>query len=515
MNKGPLFVRGMIEVDMNTATMWFRRSFWAGAVGAIFLLGATTVSGCKQGEGDRCELTSDCADGLECCVGANTRYQNTCRKKCNPCGDGVLDPGEVCDDGNNVSGDGCKGDCSSDETCGNGIVDSHLDPPEECDPGSDETAHVDCTDLGFLAGTADCRADCTLDLSGCEEGCGNGVKDAEDECDGNDLGNATCESLGFSSGTLGCTDLCTLDRQGCQGGCGNGILEAGEQCDGSVDVTCEDLGYKAGDLACSDDCHYDTSGCQGLAATQVVLDATANQVTVTGDLSGGAALFTPSCRQETWPELVYAVSVPRSGWYLAATVPSTDASACDDPVLVALTDPTTMDQGACDDNDGPGRMAALALWIDATVPAYVALAGAAGLVDFMVRPFPVPSGNCTAAEELPGPGLYAVMISADDDSNRLSGSCVGDQSPEAVFSYRMQSGGQLRVQVESIGDVPFGAYLRGSCVDENSELACGSDSYQSVELVGSGLSAGDRVFVVVESNSEDARTALTLWVTEE
>ena len=28
------------------------------------------------------------------------------------CGDGVVDPGEDCDDGNNVSGDGCEADCT-------------------------------------------------------------------------------------------------------------------------------------------------------------------------------------------------------------------------------------------------------------------------------------------------------------------------------------------------------------------------------------------------------------------
>src|SRR5512146_3505791 len=39
------------------------------------------------------------------------------------CGDGIVDPGEVCDDGNKLSGDGCKADCRSNETCGNGLVD--------------------------------------------------------------------------------------------------------------------------------------------------------------------------------------------------------------------------------------------------------------------------------------------------------------------------------------------------------------------------------------------------------
>ncbi len=47
------------------------------------------------------------------------------------CGDGMLDPGEECDDGNNVGGDGCRPDCTE-EDCGDGI----LDPGEDCDDGN-------------------------------------------------------------------------------------------------------------------------------------------------------------------------------------------------------------------------------------------------------------------------------------------------------------------------------------------------------------------------------------------
>lgn len=46
-------------------------------------------------------------------------------------GNGKLDPNEVCDDGNNLSGDGCPVDCSA--PCGDGV----LDPPTEvCDDGN-------------------------------------------------------------------------------------------------------------------------------------------------------------------------------------------------------------------------------------------------------------------------------------------------------------------------------------------------------------------------------------------
>src|SRR5579862_2786316 len=39
------------------------------------------------------------------------------------CGNGIVDPGELCDDGNTISGDGCAADCKSREICGDGFVD--------------------------------------------------------------------------------------------------------------------------------------------------------------------------------------------------------------------------------------------------------------------------------------------------------------------------------------------------------------------------------------------------------
>jgi cysteine-rich repeat protein len=48
------------------------------------------------------------------------------------CGNGVIDPGEACDDGNRESGDGCRGDCEKIEVCGDGVV----DVGEQCDDGN-------------------------------------------------------------------------------------------------------------------------------------------------------------------------------------------------------------------------------------------------------------------------------------------------------------------------------------------------------------------------------------------
>ncbi|MFA5625200.1 MAG: DUF4215 domain-containing protein, partial [Bradymonadales bacterium] len=57
----------------------------------------------------------ECDDGNKV---ANDGCTN-CKLDTELCGNGELDAGEVCDDGNRVSGDGCSADCLSDESCGN------------------------------------------------------------------------------------------------------------------------------------------------------------------------------------------------------------------------------------------------------------------------------------------------------------------------------------------------------------------------------------------------------------
>ena len=46
------------------------------------LLVIALIPGCKQGEGDRCQLDSDCEDGLVCCVDpAHISEGGVCREK--------------------------------------------------------------------------------------------------------------------------------------------------------------------------------------------------------------------------------------------------------------------------------------------------------------------------------------------------------------------------------------------------------------------------------------------------
>jgi len=89
------------------------------------------------------------------------------------CGNGILDPGEECDDGNNVDGDGCNAECLI-EFCGDGITQAGLG--EECDDGN----NVDGDG---------CSAECLIEF------CGDGITQTGlgEECDdGNTVDGDGC-----------------------------------------------------------------------------------------------------------------------------------------------------------------------------------------------------------------------------------------------------------------------------------------------------------------------------------
>ncbi len=156
-----------------------------------------------------------------------------------PCGNGILDPEEACDDGNRVNGDGCSSDCRVESgyactgepsicafTCGNG----RLDPGEECDDGGESaTCNTNCTFSrcgdGIWNTTAGescddggpsdfCNADCTI------VGCGDGV-----------LNTARGEQCDDGGESATCNADCTFAV------CGDGKLNetAGEECDDRVE----------------------------------------------------------------------------------------------------------------------------------------------------------------------------------------------------------------------------------------------------------------------------------------
>jgi cysteine-rich repeat protein len=160
------------------------------------------------------------------------------------CGDGTRDPGEVCDDGNSASGDGCRADCLSDETCGNG----QRDGDEICDDGNTEDGDGCCA-CGPCAGcgngvvdpeetcdeggsTATCDADCTA------VECGDNVHNpaAGEACDdGNDENLDLCTNeCAVASCSDGLRNADEVDAD-CGGHCGPGACDIGQICGAPAD----------------------------------------------------------------------------------------------------------------------------------------------------------------------------------------------------------------------------------------------------------------------------------------
>ena len=103
------------------------------------------------------------------------------------------------------------------------------------------------------------------DPDGLPAECGDGVRQAEEPCEGDDLGEKTCADLDYESGTLTCTAACAFDLSACKkvAACGDGIAGAGEPCDGK-DLggnDCAALGHLSGPLACTSKCELDESAC--------------------------------------------------------------------------------------------------------------------------------------------------------------------------------------------------------------------------------------------------------------
>lgn len=146
------------------------------------------------------------------------------------CGDGWLDPGEICDDG---AGNDPHGACTplcKVNVCGDGFVHAGV---EVCDEGA---ANVD---------TGYCRSDCQL------HACGDGFRYPQLEAcdDGAQNGPAVYN---------GCDDDCTINR------CGDGELDVGhEECDDGAGNGAPPV--ESGKVGCSLEC--------GLAGRRIFLSS--------------------------------------------------------------------------------------------------------------------------------------------------------------------------------------------------------------------------------------------------
>jgi fibro-slime domain-containing protein len=215
--------------------------------------------------GTACQLLSFCGDSvldsLEACDDGNQVSGDGCRSDCKVeanfacptpgqpcvstvhCGDGKVGGAETCDDGNTHSGDGCSSSCQVDpgwacptlgrpcvaKQCGDGIMVGK----EQCDLGADNGQNKGCTltcniQAGWICTGNACR----------QTHCGDGIPEGAEQCDD-----------GNTEPYDGCSPTCTVEPRcasgTCTSFCGDGLKFPDEECD--------DGNNQNGD-GCSSDC---------------------------------------------------------------------------------------------------------------------------------------------------------------------------------------------------------------------------------------------------------------------
>ncbi|MDQ3335644.1 MAG: OmpA family protein [Myxococcota bacterium] len=239
------------------------------------------------------------SDGDEINPANNTDTEGTTVNPPPPaCGNGVPDPGELCDDGNQIPNDGCENNCkksngqtcSGDEECDSEICNGGVcQPANQCGNGELEGTEV-CDDGNQIPNDGcenNCKKSdgqtCTGDEQ-CESGicnnnvcqpdnvCGNGEIEGTEACDdGNQIPNDGCENNCKKSDGQTCTgnDQCEsgiCNNNVCQPNnqCGNGVREGSEVCDDGNQTPndgCENNCKRSLGAPCEDDDECNSNTC--------------------------------------------------------------------------------------------------------------------------------------------------------------------------------------------------------------------------------------------------------------
>jgi fibro-slime domain-containing protein len=282
------------------------------------------------------------------------------------CGNAMLDDGEVCDDGNGVSGDGCSNACELEENYTCPIVGGKCERATVCGDGLRESPEQ-CDDENTQDGDG-CTQSCLLEADyACPEPgepCVSTVKCGDSKISGAE----TCDDGNARVGD-GCDDHCELETGfvcssagfACQPVCGDGLLFGRETCDdGNTDDAdgCSSACRLEPGYACSEpgaDCHETVCGDGKAEGSEPCDDGDDIHV---GDGCSPGCVLEPQCAApvliEDAPEALVAADAGSDAAVAAAQFEGTAgvcSSSCGDGLLLSGDD-EECDDGNTLDGDG-------------------------------------------------------------------------------------------------------------------------------------------------------------------
>jgi cysteine-rich repeat protein len=379
------------------------------------------------------------------------------------CGNGIVEMGEECDDGNDYSDDGCVEGCVL-AACGDGYLHHGV---EQCDDGN-------------VRDDDGCDSDCT---TGGGSACGNGVIDIGEECDDGNASNA---------------DACLATCQNAR--CGDGFAQIGvEECDD---------GNKTDDDGCRNDCTLGPQGsgeCPGL----VLNVSTASATSVVGTTESATDSSKGSCGGQGGKNVVYGVVPKTTGWLI---IELTGINGGDGVLYVRSTACESGPELDCVDDTAANGVEYVALPVEGGDTYWVFVDGADG------KPTPY-SLKLTLQNEIPGdvcPGQPIALdagkeVVLEGDTALATSNYKGENACEValntkdlVYSVVPKQGGTLTATLQPVFDGVL--YARVASCTNGMQVACADNSYYAggPETIVFDAVAGTKYSLFVDGYAGDA-----------